>query len=171
MTGTKSTIPAAAVGVDAGPTGEFRQAMRRHAASVCIISVGEGDSANGIAVTAATSLSMDPPAVLVCVNQAASISGCLREGAPFGFTVLGQDHEDIAVEFSRGPAGRARFLRGQWHLDGREPPWLENASVNLACVADRVTAYGTHLIVIGLVQRVRLGPDEPNLVYRDGRYL
>ena len=148
----------------------FRQAMRRHAAGVCVISAGRGENVNGMAATAVTSFSMDPPSLLICVNEAASIASQLGEGSAFGVTILGRDHEFIAAAFSRKPSGRARFAHGAWQLEAAAPPWLSNAPANMSCVVARTMTYGTHLALIGHVVSVRIGPDAPSLIYRDGQY-
>lgn len=150
--------------------GVFRQAMRRHAAGVCIVSTGEGEDVNGMAVTSATSFSFDPPSVLVCVNETASIAARLGEGCVFGLTLLGRAHEAVAAAFSRKPSGRPRFDHGAWMLEAGEPPWLADAPANLACVVERTLSYGTHMALIGRVRSAKLGPHGPSLVYRDGRY-
>ena len=166
----RSTGPAKSLEARQDTLEGFRTAMRRHAAGVCIISIGEGDQVNGMAVTSATSFSFDPPSVLVCVNERASIATWLREECEFGLTVLGGRHEAVAAAFSRKPSGRPRFDHGAWRLEPGEAPWLEDAPANLACVVECTLVYATHMAVIGRVRAARLGPDGPSLVYRDGRY-
>ena len=159
---------AAAAELDIGDA--FRAAMRRHVAGVCVVSTGRGDDANGMAVTAATSFSLDPPSVLVCVNEAASVAAQLRSGALFTLTVLGAHHRDVAEAFSRKPAGRARFRVGAWVLPPDGPPRLDDAPANLRCRVVRELAFGSHRALVGEVEAVRLGPDGGSLMYRDGAY-
>ena len=149
----------------------FRSAMRRHTAGVCIISVGAGEVINGMAVTAATSFSMAPPSMLVCINESASIAQDLTEGAAFGLTLLGRGHDAVADAFSRKPSGRRRFDHGRWQLEANGLPWLEDAPANLACTAVRTLSYGTHRAIIGIVDNVHLTDACDSLVYRDGAYL
>ena len=144
--------------------------MRRHAAGVCILTAGEGDTLNGMAVTSATSFSFDPPSILVCVNEAASIATELSLGARFGLTVLGQGHKDVAERFSRKPSGRARFAHPAWRLEKDRTPWLQDAPANLQCVVERTVGFGTHVAVIGSVRGVHLGAEQPTLIYRDGAF-
>ena len=160
---------------DEGPTSDevaasFREAMRRHAAGVCVISVGAGEQVNGMAATAVASFSMAPAAMLVCVNEQASIAQALSEGVAFGLTLLGRQHESVAVAFSRKPSGRGRFSHPDWRLDPEAPPWLIDSPANLACVVVRTLTYGTHRAVIGRVTSVRLGPPSASLVFHDGTY-
>ena len=145
--------------------------MRRHAAGVCILTVGEGEAVNGMAATAVTSFSMDPPSLLACVNRQASIAQAMRPGARFGVTVLGRRHEEVVARFSRKPAGRARFDDDQWRFveDGR--PWLADAVANLDCEVQVCVAFATHQALVATVTGARLGPQGPSLIYRDGAFL
>lgn len=153
------------------PVHIFKEAMRRHAAGVCIITIGEGEAVNGMAATAVTSFSMDPPALLVCVNTEASIAQALKPGARFGVTVLGRRHEDVVSIFSKKPSGRARFADDRWRFETQECPWLEDAVANLVCEVKVTVTYATHQAVVGAVLGGRIGPDSPSLVYRDGCFL
>lgn len=150
--------------------GAFRVAMRRHAAGVCIITCRAGDELNGMVVTSATSFSMDPPSVLVCLNQMTSLAPMVKVARVFGLTILGSGHEEVAARFSRKPSGAARFDQAVWRLDDDRQPWLEGAVANLSCVVERETIFGTHIAVIGRIVDVHLGDDVPSLIYRDGAY-
>ena len=162
--------PARAEGGDGRLEDAFRAAMRRHAAGVCVLTAGAGQAVNGMAITAATSFSLEPPSVLVCINTRASLSPLLRDGALFGLAVLGPGHEAVAAAFSRRPAGRARFETGRWELPDDAPPLLSDAPVNLTCRMVHELAFGSHRALVGEVVAVRLGPDDGSLLYRDGAY-
>ena len=149
----------------------FRIAMRRHALSVCILSAGGEEDANGMAVTSAGSFSMAPPSMLVSVNTSASLSPTLQIGAPLGLTVLGRQHQEVVAVFSRKPSGRTRFDTGDWRLGPDEPPWLAGASANLSCVVEAELAYGSHRALVARVLKTRLGDDGPGIIYRDGEYI
>lgn len=169
---TSASAGSATTTSDAQPDihGLFRQAMRRHVAGVCVLSAGADGRLNGMAITAATSFSMDPPSVLVCVNEMASLAPQLIEGARFGLTVLGREHEAVAAAFGRKPSGRARFSHPDWRTPVGGTPWLQGAPANLSCVVERRLTYGSHTAIVGRVLDVRLGPDSPSLVFRDGAY-
>lgn len=153
------------------PDAAFKEAMRRHAAGVCILTVGEGEAVNGMAATAVTSFSMDPPSLLACVNKEASIAQVLQPGTRFGVTVLGRRHEEVVARFSRKPTGRPRFDDDQWRFveDGR--PWLADAVANLDCEVQVCFGYATHQAIIATVTGAHLGPLGASLIYRDGAFL
>ena len=149
----------------------FRIAMRRHAAGVCVITLGTGEEVNGMAATAVTSFSMDPPSLLICVNATASIAKDLTVGAGFGVTFLGRRHEEIVSAFSRKPSGRPRFADPAWRFESDGRPWLADAVANLNCRVQASFAYATHVAVIGDVIGGQVGPEGPSLIYRDGCFL
>ena len=148
----------------------FKLAMRLHAANVCIVSAGAGEATNGMAITAATSFSADPPSVLLCLNESASLTERLELETVFGLAILGRGHEPVANAFSRKPSGLPRFEHGDWTLAPDAPPRLQDAVANLACTVVRRLSYGSHVAIIGRVDAVQLGPEGPSLIYRDRQY-
>lgn len=149
----------------------FRAAMRRLAASVAIV-VAKGDMGPvGMAATSITSLTVDPPAVLVCVNRATSLHASLFPTAPLSINLLGRNHSEISAAFGGGVPREDRFKVGDWQHCENGLPALANAQVNLECVIDTMLAYGTHSIVIARVLRARTMGNVDPLIYQDGKYL
>jgi len=145
----------------------FRVAMRRWAATVCVITASPRV---GMAATSVTSLTLDPPALLVCVNQNASIHPRLTMGARLCVNVLGGDHGDLSMAFGGGRAPEERFMLGDWEETQDGIPWLRDAQSNLFARVDGLTDYGTHTIVVGRVDAVRQQGGTDPLIYGDGRY-
>jgi len=151
--------------------GLFKAAMRRLAASVSIV-VAKGDEGPvGIAATSITSLTVDPPALLVCVNRTTSLHALLVPTAPLSINLLARSQKDVSAAFGGGTPREERFRIGDW-VDGENGlPSLSGAQANLECVIDAMLAYGTHSIVIARVLRARVGDDVDPLIYQDGGYL
>lgn len=151
--------------------GLFKAAMRRLAASVSIV-VAKGDEGPvGIAATSITSLTVDPPALLVCVNRTTSLHALLVPTAPLSINLLARSQKDVSAAFGGGTPREERFRIGDW-VDGENGlPSLLGAQANLECVIDAMLAYGTHSIVIARVLRARVGDDVDPLIYQDGGYL
>lgn len=149
----------------------FRAAMRRLAASVAIV-VARGDEGPvGMAATSITSLTVDPPAVLVCVNRMTSLHALLVPTAPLSVNLLARHQKDVSVAFGGGRPRHERFQVGDWRQGPNGLPTLDGAQANLSCVIDTMLAYGTHSIVIARVLNARIdGPVSP-LIYQDGGYL
>lgn len=149
----------------------FRAAMRRLAASVSIV-VAKGDAGPvGMAATSITSLTVDPPAVLVCVNRSASLHAVLEPTAPLSVNLLSRDQQAVSTAFSGGVAREERFTAGTWRDSYNGLPVLDGAQANLLCVIDAMLAYGTHSIVIARVLDARVSDAVAPLIYQDGVYL
>jgi len=149
----------------------MKQAMRRLAASVVVVSARDGDTRYAMAASAVTSLSMDPPSLLFCANRTASIYPILSHGKDFCINVLSGSHEALSVACSGGQKGEGRFQIGDWREDpDTKTPFLGDSQASLICSIDGIHHYGTHAIVIGKVKRVHLHGEVYPLIYLDGRY-
>ena len=150
---------------------DFRTAMRRLAASVAVV-VAKGDSGPvGIAATSVTSLTVDPPAVLVCVNRTTSLHALLVPTAPLSVNLLSRDQQDVSAAFGGGLRQEDRFQGDAWQEGHAGLPMLAGAQANLGCVIDAMLAYGTHSIVIARVLEARVSEGVNPLIYQDGGYL
>jgi flavin reductase (DIM6/NTAB) family NADH-FMN oxidoreductase RutF len=157
--------------VSAELTQGMRQAMRRLAASVVVVTARVGDTRYAMAASAVTSLSMDPPSILICVNRSASIFPILEAGRDFCVNVLSGSHEDVSIACSGAQKGEGRFQVGDWRDDpDTNTPFLGDSQASLICAVDGIHHYGTHGIFIGKVKRVHLHGDVYPLIYLDGRY-
>jgi flavin reductase (DIM6/NTAB) family NADH-FMN oxidoreductase RutF len=153
---------------------DFRSAMRRLAATVCIVATADEDGWHGMTATSVTSVSMDPPSVLVCVNTTTSLHKVLHAGKKFCVNLLRASQESTAGAFSSSTIrGADRFAENAWKTNGDENglPYLVDAQANLFCDIDRMVPYGTHTIFIGRVNAVRNGELVSPLLYADGQYL
>ena len=145
----------------------FRLAMRRLSATVTIVSTGDDDSYQGLAATAVTSVSTEPPAVLACVNRSAGPSEMLLQRGRFAINILHADNAALVPVFSGPIKGHDRFNHGVWsHLD--HVPVLADAQAVLVCTLAQTTVFGTHTILIGTVDAVRIRQDIDPLIYQDG---
>jgi len=90
---------------------DFRGAMRQLVGAVSVITVGRGEDISGMTVTSLSSLSVDPPSLIVSVNRAASSWPLLKRYGWFGVNILGHDQTGIAERFSgsNGLKGAERF--------------------------------------------------------------
>ena len=150
---------------------DFRGAMRRLASAVGVVTAIGEDGPTGMAATSITSMTVDPPAVLVCVNRSASIHACLTQGAAFNVSILSRHQQEVSAAFGGKVARELRFTIGQWTPDHRGIAMLDGAQANLSCTVDVLVPYGTHSVVIGRVDAVRLSDAVEPLIYQDGIYL
>ncbi len=150
----------------------FKAAMRQLAATVTIVSNRDPETGqrSGMTATAVTSLSADPPALLVCVNRSASMHASLAIGSLFCVNVLGEPHAELAMSFGGRTEPEFRFEAGEWSEDASEIPYLADAVATVFCQVDQLVDYATHSIVIGRVDRARVHQTHRSLVYGNGRF-
>ena len=148
----------------------YREAMRRFAATVSIISCASDGSRYGMSATAITSLSVDPPSLLVCVHKSAATHRVLSRGGRFCVNVLRSHHSALSQAFSGKYRGQDRFRLGDWRETEDGLPFLSDAQANLFCEVARIMDYATHAIFIARVYFVRAQEAVDPLLFQDGKY-
>lgn len=149
---------------------DFRNAMRRLTSAVTVISTAFEGHRCGMTATAVTSVSTDPPSLLVCINRASTIHDPMIGSGRFCVNILQAHQIGIAEAFSGAQKGEDRFSAGAWSTDPFGIPHLAEAQANIFCGVDAVNAYGTHSVIIGKVQGVLVQGNIAPLLYQDGRY-
>lgn len=152
----------------------FRRGMRSLPGAVCVIAANGSDGAPiGLTATSVTSLSADPPSLLVCVNRSAQIASSLSAGAHFSVNLLAAGQREVAEAFGgqRVAKGIARFAFGGWYRSEAEVPLLAGANASFECEVAELHDFATHHVVIGAIHDIRM-PDvaAPALIYHDGCY-
>jgi flavin reductase (DIM6/NTAB) family NADH-FMN oxidoreductase RutF len=147
----------------------FKQAMRRVASTVNVITICVEGRPMGITATAMSSLALDPPSLLVCINRAAAMHGSFKDVTHFGVNVLHRDQEHLAQMFADRRKAEVRFSDG-WDLDCARPPRLLDAQASILCRRTDHHQFGTHSIFIGVVEEVTVRGSVDPLVYLDGKY-
>ena len=155
--------------IDPELSAAFRQAMRRVASTVNVITICVGGEPMGITATAMSSLAMDPPSLLVCINRTASMHGSMEDVSHFCVNVLHRDQEEIASMFADRRHKALRFVTG-WDVDCARPPRLVDAQAALLCRRTDHHRFGTHSIFIGVVEEVKVREDVHPLIYLNGGY-
>lgn len=130
----------------------FRDAMRRTAAGVAVVTTHGPAGRGGITVSSFCSLSLEPPSVLVCIRKDSSTLKRIVENGLFAANVLAQDQSELASAFaSPATPHERRFALGQWVDTGPAGPVLAGAVAHFDCRLAHVHDYGSHTIVIGKV--------------------
>ena len=144
---------------DAGLPKRFRDAMATVCTPVSVVTALDSEEPFGATVSAFTSLSMQPPMVLVVLDRGSDLLAVLRRTGRFGLNVLGTDHAAIARTFA-GKGGSAKFLGIAWdQVDGA--PRLPGASSFVTCSVARLVDGGDHVVVLGDVREAEAGAGAP----------
>jgi len=162
------------VKIDSGvSSGDFRNAMRRLAGGVSVITAGRGRDISGMTVTSVSSLSVDPPALIVSINREASSWPLVQRYGFLGVNILTSDQIDIAERFTGkgGLKGAARFAGADWTTGASGVPLLVGALAAIDCEVEDVVERHSHAIVIGRVLDVAVSERSAALAYWQGRYV
>jgi flavin reductase (DIM6/NTAB) family NADH-FMN oxidoreductase RutF len=152
---------------------DFRGAMRHLVGAVSVITVGRGDDITGMTVTSMSSLSVDPPSLVVSVNRSASSWPLLKKYGFFGVNILSAEQREVAERFAGkgGLKGAQRFAGAEWTTRAPGAPLLVGALAAIDCEVEEIIERHSHGIVIGRVREVQLAPAGSALAYWHSDYL
>ncbi|NOT10508.1 MAG: flavin reductase family protein [Methylococcaceae bacterium] len=148
---------------------EFKKALQLWASGITVVTTNsEKFGTQGMTVTAFSSVSMNPPQVLVCINESADTGEGIEESQCFAVNILSSEQQDASNNFSGGCSQEERFANTRWSTASTGAPMLDDSLVSLDCrVVNKVLA-GTHWIVIGEIEASICRSGEPLLYYRGG---
>ena len=147
---------------------ELRQAMRQWTSGVTIVSADHDQVRHGMTVTSFSSVSLEPPLVLVSLEKQTRTHALILRSGTYGVTVLAGHHQKISDRFAgRDTETDNRFAGLETHTLVTGSPFLHGY---LACLDCRVVAqapHGNHTIFIGEVIALQVNVDlhDPLLYY------
>jgi flavin reductase (DIM6/NTAB) family NADH-FMN oxidoreductase RutF len=142
----------------------LRRTCARFATGITVATVtSESGEPMAMTVNSFTSVSADPPLVLICLDHRSSVLPHFRRSAWFGINVLSSDQQQISIRFSR--ADLASFQGIDWHWGERGVPMLDGVLATMECSVTQVVEAGDHAIFIGEVFRADCRDGEPLLYY------
>jgi len=155
------------------PSGDFRGAMRQLTGGVSVITAGRGRDISGMTVTSVSSVSVEPPALIVSINRGASSWPLLKRYGVFGVNILASDQIDIAERFAGkdGLTGAARFTGAEWTTRASGAPLLVGALAAIDCEIEEIVERHSHAILIGRVLDFQVSTRTAALAYWQGQYV
>lgn len=150
---------------------QFKLGMRRLASGVSLITTVADGTRHGLVATSVTSVSTDPPSLLVCVNRNASAHDHIAQAGILCVNLLAETDQTTAARFSSSIDREKRFEKGDWQLLETGAPALATALASFDCRIERTVSHGSHTIFICKVAKTHVWEVELSpLVYLDGRY-
>ncbi len=152
---------------------DFRGAMRQLTGGVSIITAGKGRDISGMTVTSVSSLSVEPPSLIVSLNRESSSWPLVKRYGFFGVNILASDQIDIAERFTGkgGLKGADRFTGARWKTRASGVPLLADALSSIDCEVEDIVERHSHAIVIGRVLDVAVSARTAALAYWQGQYV
>jgi flavin reductase (DIM6/NTAB) family NADH-FMN oxidoreductase RutF len=150
----------------------LRAVFATFATGVTVVAVG-GPRPHAMTANSFTSVSLDPPLVLVCVDRRAVMHDRVLGAGAFGVSILGRRQQDIARRFAdrdRGD-GPAQFAGVAWTAGQQHgAPLIDGAMGWMECALWQAYDGGDHSIVVGRVSAAGCGDDREALLFLGGGY-
>jgi len=142
----------------------FRRACARFATGITIATVlGSDGTPQGFTANSFTSVSVDPPMVLLCIDRSANVLPHFQAAPQFGINVLSAEQKELSMRFAT--RGQDRFEGVGWRTGVGSSPILEGALAQFECLTRQVWEAGDHLIFLGEVIAAHYEDGAPLLYY------
>jgi flavin reductase (DIM6/NTAB) family NADH-FMN oxidoreductase RutF len=146
----------------------FRDTVGRFPTGVTVVTARGASGPAGLTTNAFTSLSLDPPLVLVCFDNESRTLPVVREAGRFAVNVLRRGQEDLAAVFASKRVQTEKFSEVA-HAEREGVPVLDDALAWLVCTVRELLPGGDHTVGIGAVETMEAFDGEPLLFWR-GEY-
>jgi flavin reductase (DIM6/NTAB) family NADH-FMN oxidoreductase RutF len=146
----------------------LRDAMGCFATGITIVTACKEGRPIGLTANSFTSVSLEPPLLLVCIAATAGSGRVLREASHFGVNVLQIGQQPASSRFAG--KGEDRFAATAWSHGETGVPLLDGSLVSFECRRHAVHEGGDHFILVGEVVRAQFEPRRDPLLYFRGKY-
>lgn len=145
----------------------FRAVLGRFATGVTVVTATDAQGVDhGMTVSAFSSLSLNPPRVLICIEHSASMHALLLETPHFAVNILSDAQEKMARRFAA--TGAQRFTGVGFTRGDRNLPILNDVLAYVECRRVAVHEGGDHSIIVGETETAIVRDGKPLLYYRGG---
>ena len=148
---------------------EFRTVMGHFATGVTVVTTRDsGGNFLGLTANAVTSVSLDPPLILVCVDKQAESHPAFSASGAYNVNILTKDQEPLSRTFSK--SGGDKFNGLGYTLADNGVPVLNGSLAHMACEIRNEVDAGDHTIYIGEVKEMAMDHEANPLLYFRGGY-
>ncbi|HEX6521511.1 MAG TPA: flavin reductase family protein [Streptosporangiaceae bacterium] len=145
-----------------------RQAVRRFASGVAVLTVWQGDSAVGVTVSAVTAVARDPASIAVCLRHDSLSRHAVEQAERFALNVLSVEQERLTGWFASPdrPRGLAQFDCVEWEPDAFSgAPLIAGSLARIGCRLINCIPAGDHDVLLAEVVTASVGEGRPLLSY------
>jgi flavin reductase (DIM6/NTAB) family NADH-FMN oxidoreductase RutF len=147
---------------------EFRKACSRYATGITVATVTSPEGKpEGLTVNSFTSVSLEPPLILVCIAKTATAYPSFQAAKAFVVNILKEDQIDLSQHFASSKT--QRFDGVAWQAGMHGAPVLDGVLAVLECAMHGSFDAGDHTVFLGLVERAE-SHDGPALLYFASAY-
>jgi 3-hydroxy-9,10-secoandrosta-1,3,5(10)-triene-9,17-dione monooxygenase reductase component len=146
----------------------FRDALAAYPTGVTVVTARGPNGPSGATANAVTSLSLEPPMMLACLDRGSRTLDAARAAGRFGVNALAAGQEAVARRFARKDPEPEKWEGVEWSESGGSPR-LPDALVWVACELRDLIDGGDHLVLTGTVLGVDSREGMP-LIFHRGAY-
>jgi flavin reductase (DIM6/NTAB) family NADH-FMN oxidoreductase RutF len=154
--------------------GFFRKVMGHFVTGVSVVTALDGETPQGITVNALSSVSLQPPLVMVALDRRRFITPTVRRAGRYAVNILAETQQALSDCFAGAPVspGREAFCGAAWHAGATGLPLIDGAIASLECTVVQTFSAGDHDLFIGRVDALVNEEHHPRpLLYYRRRYL
>lgn len=149
----------------------FRDTMGRFATGVTVVTLAVGDEVRGMTANSFTSLSLDPPLLLVCIGKDVSTYPLWDRTESFVVNILAHDQKDVSDVFARHGAPPVPESGVPYHDGSVGAPVLDNVLAYAECRVSERYDGGDHTILVGEAVKIAIErPEDEPLLFFAGKY-
>ncbi len=150
---------------------DFKRVLGSFATGVTIVTLKSDEEIHGLTVNAFSSVSLDPPFILVCLKKNSTSHTMMSESTDFVVNILSDKQKDLALNFANPKLGRGeRYENVRYEINRRGVPVFTDNLAWLECKTVEQLAGGDHTIFIGRVEDVGFSVNGKPLLYYRSRF-
>lgn len=146
----------------------FRKALGHFASGVTVVTMASDVRKTGLTVSAFSSVSLEPPLILVCINKDSNALDLLRETKVFAVNFLASDQTAVSNQFASRTDDKFQSI--PYHASPMGAPILDHALGYVECTLVQEVEAGDHCVYIGQVESADVDDSKQPLLYYHGRY-
>lgn len=149
----------------------MRRAFRQLASGVAVVTTSYDGQLYGITVTSLTSISLEPPILMIAINNESPTIAAIAASERFAVHLLAAEQEELSVQFAASVDSAEKFRGVRIDPGPNDSHRLAGALASLDCRVERTVPVGTHSVLFGRVHDAvsARAPGDP-LVYFHRRY-
>jgi 4-hydroxyphenylacetate 3-hydroxylase, reductase component len=155
-------------------TADFRTTIGQFATGVTVVTAFDGDRPQGITVNALSSVSLDPPMVMIALDRRRFIVPAIEATGRYAVNILTEHQQELSDCFAGAAVtpDRTAFCGTSWHRGRTDVPVLDGVIASMECVVAERLEVGDHVLYVGRVEATSLPDgDAAPLLYHRRRYL